>query len=97
MLRAGPRFVGAYLVLAAVAVALPTFAFMGLDALLGPASQTDYLARLAFNELVVGWIGTTASVAVYVAALGRVGAVARVGVSAGTAVSAPPTPARPAG
>lgn len=83
VLRAGPRFVGAYLVLAAAAQAVPDFGYAALDWIVGPQSQTGYLVRQSFTDLVVGWLGSTLAVAVYVAAFSRV-----VEVSGGTPASA---------
>jgi hypothetical protein len=91
VLRAGPAFVGAYLVVAALAQAVPEFGYAALDYLIGPQSQAEYLARMAATDLVIGWLGITFAVAVYVAAFARVRA-----VSGGTAGSAPATLARSA-
>jgi hypothetical protein len=71
-LGAGARFLGAYLVVAAVVQALPRFSYAAVDRLVGPQGQSDYLARQPVTDFAIGWLATTLAVAVYVAAFVRV-------------------------
>ena len=72
VLRAGPRFVGAYLLLAATLAAGQRFTELGVDWVIGPQAQGAFLARMAFTDLAVSLLFTTAATAVYVAAFDRV-------------------------
>lgn len=72
VLRAGPRFVGAYLLLAATLSAGQRFLELGVDWVIGPQAQGPFLARVAFTDLAVSLLFATVSTALYVAAFDRV-------------------------
>ena len=59
VLRAGPRFLGAFLVLTATVAAGQRFTELGVDCVIGPQAQAAYLARMAFTDLAVSLLFTT--------------------------------------
>ena len=72
VIRAGPRFLGAYLVLATLLVTLQDIAASLIDVAVGPQSVAVSLASQPISDLVVDLVFTTLSVALYVAAVDRV-------------------------
>jgi len=71
ILRAGPAFLGAYLVLATLVVTLRAFVSPLLDVAMGAQNVAWSLAGDPFTELGLDLIFTTISVALYVAAVDR--------------------------
>lgn len=69
--RAGPRFVGAYLLLATVISAAGDLLSIGLNVLVGPQSQAVTLLLDPIQSLLVGLVTTVASVALYAAGFDR--------------------------
>lgn len=76
VVRAGPRFLGAYLVLATLLTTLREFIEVLLVVLVGPHSIPVTLSVSPVIDVVTGLIFTSASVALYVAAVDRVFGVA---------------------
>ena len=76
ILRAGPAFLGAYLVLATLVVTLKAFVTSLLDVAMGPQNVAWSLATDPFTELGLDLLFTTISVALYVAAVDRLFAAA---------------------
>lgn len=72
VLRAGPRFLGAYLVLATLLATLREFVEALLVVLVGPQTIPVVLSVSPVIDVVTGLIFTTLSVALYVAAVDRV-------------------------
>ncbi len=71
ILRAGPRLVGAYVLLATVISLLDNLAAVGLTVLVGPRSPAVSLLLDPLSTLVVGLVITCISVALYAAAFDR--------------------------
>lgn len=71
ILRAGPRLVGAYLLLATVSSLLDNLAAIGLTVLVGPRSLAVSLLLDPLQDLVVSLVITCVSVALYAAAFDR--------------------------
>jgi hypothetical protein len=69
--RAGPRFVGAYLLLATAISALDNLLSVGLSRLVGPQTQAVTLLLDPLQTLLVQIVVTIASVALYAAAFDR--------------------------
>ena len=76
ILRAGPAFLGAYLVLATLVVTLQAFVTSLLDVAMGPQNVAWSLATDPFTELGLDLLFTTIAVALYVAAVDRLFAAA---------------------
>ncbi len=91
VLRAGPRFVGAYLVLATLLTTLEAFVTPLIDVAIGPQSVAASLASEPVTVLLVDLLFTTLAVALYVAAVDRVFAEAG-GLTWSSPHSAPSTP-----
>ncbi len=91
ILRAGPRLVGAYLLLATVISLLDNVATIGLTVLVGPRSQAVLLLLDPLEQLLVGLVVTVGSVALYAATFDRaLGAVLTTPVEPATPVEPPP-------
>ncbi len=69
--RAGPRFVGAYLLLATVVAAAENLVSIGLSLLVGPQTQAMNLLIDPLQSLLIGLIATVTSVALYAAGFDR--------------------------
>lgn len=72
VLRTGPRFLGAYLVLSTALTALTAWAWIGLDHLIGPGDERLLIVAEPLTAYVVGLGATTLAVCLYAAALDRV-------------------------
>ena len=72
VIRAGPRFLGAYLVLATLLATLQDISAPLIDVAVGPQSVAVSLATQPISDLAVDLVFTTLSVALYVAAVDRV-------------------------
>lgn len=91
--RSGPRFIGAYLVLAAIATALPKLLYAGVQFAMGPQTLNTSLFYSVTLKALVDLIGLTLQVALYGAAFdrclraaaGRIEAAADAAAQAGTA------------
>lgn len=70
-MRSGPRFIGVYLVFAAIAATMHSWLFDGVQYLIGPRSFAVTIAYHPTLSEAVDLIATTLSVALYAAAFDR--------------------------
>ncbi len=71
IVRSGPRFIGVYLVFAAIAATMHSWLFDGVQYLIGPRSFAVTIAYHPTLSAAVDLIATTLSVALYAAAFDR--------------------------
>ncbi|MGD7789201.1 hypothetical protein ACQCX2_12870 [Propionibacteriaceae bacterium Y1700] len=72
VLRAGPRFLGVYLVLSTALTALTAWTWIGLDHLIGPGDERLLIIAEPITSYGVGLGSTTLAVCLYAAALDQV-------------------------